>query len=146
VLVAAASSAAAAGSGPGQSTADPMATPSSAKIVTFPSARVRGGGALEHRVDVLSKALRLDARQRAELLTILGNQREAVAKIWHNPAILPAERTPATRAAEERTADQIRAILSDEQKKRYNPPKPKGAEPPAPNVADWMQQQTRLHL
>jgi hypothetical protein len=110
-----------------------------------PAAQARAGRSLEHRVDVLSKALQLDARQRAELLTILDNQRAAVAKIWHDPALLPAERTPATRAVEERTADQIRAILSDEQKKLYNPPKPQGTEAPAPNVADWMQQQARQH-
>jgi hypothetical protein len=110
-----------------------------------PTAHARVGGSLQHRVDVLSRALQLDARQRAELLTILGNQREAVAKIWRNPALLPAERTPATRAVEERSGDQIRAILSDEQKKRYNPPKPQEAESPAPNVADWMQQQARQH-
>ncbi len=108
-------------------------------------AHARVGGSLEHRVDVLSKALQLDARQRIELLTILDDQREAVAKVWHNPALLPAERTPATLAVEERTADQIRAILSDEQQKRYNPPKPPKAESPAPDVADWMQQQARQH-
>jgi hypothetical protein len=110
-----------------------------------PAAHARLGGSLEHRVDVLSKALQLDARQRAELLSILDSQRVAVAKIWHNPALMPAERTPATRTVEERTADQIRAILSDEQKKLYNPPKPEGTESPAPNVADWLQQQARQH-
>jgi phosphatidylethanolamine-binding protein (PEBP) family uncharacterized protein len=53
--------------------------------------------------------------------------------------LLPAERVPATRAVEDRTADQIRAMLNDEQKKKYNPPKP----PPAPDtrppdVSAWM--------
>jgi hypothetical protein len=110
-----------------------------------PAAQARTGRSLEHRVDVLSKALQLDARQRAELMTILDNQRAAVAEVWHNPRLLPAERTPATRAVEERTADQIRAILSDEQKKLFNPPKPHGTESPAPNVADWMEQQARQH-
>jgi hypothetical protein len=108
-----------------------------------PAAHARAGGSLEHRVDVLSKALQLDARQRAELMTILDNQRAAVAEIWHNPRLLPAERSPATRAVEERTADQIRAILSDEQKKLFSPPKPHGTESPVPNVADWMEQQAR---
>jgi hypothetical protein len=116
-----------------------------ASLAPRPAAHARAGRSLEHRVDVLSKALQLDARQRAELLTILDNQRAAVAEIWHNPGLLPAERTPATRAVEERTADQIRAILSDEQKKLYNPPKPQETESPAPNVADWMQQQARQH-
>jgi hypothetical protein len=104
---------------------------------------VRTGGSLQHRVDVLSKALQLDARQRTELLTILEGQRQAVGKIWSDPALLPAERTPATRALQERTADQIRSILSEEQRKRYNPPKPQGAAPPSPDVDAWMQKQAQ---
>jgi hypothetical protein len=118
-----------------------VAAPSSTKPAPRPTARVRSGGSLQRRIDVLSKALQLDARQRTELMTILESQREAVSKIWSDPALPPAERTPATRAVQERTADQIRAILSEEQRTRYNPSKPKGAEPPSPNVADWMQKQ-----
>jgi hypothetical protein len=120
------------------------ATPAaSANPAAHPPGRVRAGGSLQHRVDVLSKALQLDARQRVELVEILENQRRTVSKIWSDPALLPAERTPATRALQERTADQIRAILSEEQRKRYNPPKPQGVEPPAPNVEDWMRKQTQ---
>jgi hypothetical protein len=130
--------------GSGESAAGAAAAPSSQPAPRPPS-RARVGGSLEHRVDVLSKALQLDARQRAELLSILEGQRQAVSKIWSNPALLPAERAPATRAVEERTADQIRALLSDEQKKRYNPPKPQGAEPSQASVADWMQAQARQH-
>ena len=142
-------SAAAAVPAPDQSAADTAATgdtpaaPSSAKPAPRPSARVRAGGSLQHRVDVLAKALQLDARQRTELITILESQRQAVSKIWSDPALLPAERTPATRALQERTANQIRAILSEEQRKRYNPPKPQGAEPPSPNVEEWMRKQTQ---
>jgi hypothetical protein len=116
-----------------------------AGVAARPPSRARVGGSLEHRVDVLAKALQLDARQRAELMAILDSQRQAVMKIWSNPALLPAERAPATRAVEERTADQIRALLSDEQKKRYNPPKPQGAQPSQASVADWMQTQARQH-
>jgi hypothetical protein len=95
--------------------------------------------ALEHRVAMLTKALDLDARQQAELQGIFAGQREAVRKIWNDRTLLAAERVPATRAVGDRTADQIRAILNDEQKKKYNPPKP----PPAPDakppdVAAWM--------
>ena len=121
---------------------DAAVTPSSGKPFRA-SGRVRTGGTLQHRVDVLSKALQLDARQRTELLAILERQRQAVSKIWSDPAMLPAERTPATMALQERTANQIRAILSEEQKKLYNPPKPQGAETPPPNVEEWMRKQTR---
>jgi hypothetical protein len=107
------------------------------------SGRVRTGGSLQHRADVLSKALQLNAPQRVQLLTILESQRQAVSKIWSDPAMLPAERTPATRALQERTANQIRAILSEEQKKLYNPPKPQGGETPPPNVEEWMRKQTQ---
>jgi hypothetical protein len=99
---------------------------------------------LDHRLKVLAKALDLDAAQRAELREILEDQRQAVTKIWSDPALLSAERVPATRAVEERTAERIRAILNDEQKKRYNPPKPQGTRAPPANVEAWMERQA-LH-
>jgi hypothetical protein len=120
-------------------TSDTAASPSPAQPV--PRARVRAGGSMQHRVDVLAQALQLDARQRTSLLTILEDQRQAVTKIWSDPALLPSERAPATRAVEERTADQIRGLLSEEQKKLYNPPKPQGTEPLPPDVEGWMQKQ-----
>jgi len=127
-------------------TGDTAATPSSespANPASPARGHVRAAGSLQHRVDVLAKALQLDARQRTQLLTILESQRQAVSNIWSDPKLLPAERTPATRALQERTADQIRAILSEQQKKLYNPPKPQGDSPPSPNVADWMKKQTQ---
>jgi hypothetical protein len=98
-----------------------------------------GRATLENRVDHLSKALDLDAQQRARLLVILEAQRAAVMKIWSDPALLPAERAPATRAVEERTADRIRAILSDKQKERYNPPRSQSTKSSTPDVGKWME-------
>ena len=93
---------------------------------------------LENRVEALSRALELDSRQHAQLLVILQAQRAAVAKIWSDPGLLPAERAPATRAVQEHTADQIRSILRPAQRERYNPPKPESAKRPSPDVAKWM--------
>jgi len=141
-----AQSAPAAAPGPDQAAADSVARPppvSSVEPAARPPGRVRAAGSLQHRVDVLSKALQLDARQRTQLITILERQRQTVTKIWSDPKMLPAERTPATRALQERTANEIRAILSDEQRKLYNPPKPEGAAPPAPNVEEWMRKQSQ---
>jgi hypothetical protein len=108
-------------------------------IESHAPAQTAVAGTLDHRVAVLSKALDLDARQRAELSRIFASQREAVNKIWRDPALLPAERAPATRAVEDRTADAIRAILTDEQKKKYNPPKPLAPPPSATaDVGAWM--------
>jgi hypothetical protein len=103
------------------------------------AAQHTAAGTLDRRVEVFSKALELDARQQAELRMILLHQREAVRKIWSDGTLLPAERAPATRAVADRTADQIRAILSDEQKKRYNPPKPPASGSGPPDVSAWME-------
>jgi hypothetical protein len=81
----------------------------------------RGPGAgLEDRVKVLAKGLDLDAAQQSQLRKILRAQSDAVRRIWSDKSLSPAERAPATRAASERTGDEIRAILNDEQKKKYN--------------------------
>jgi hypothetical protein len=122
--------------------------PGQAQVPAQPSPRPPShrtpGGNLDHRIRVLSKALDLDAAQRTELREILEDRRQAVMKIWSDRTLLPAERVPATRAVEERTAERIRAILNDEQKKRYNPPKPKGTQAPPANVEAWMERQA-LH-
>jgi hypothetical protein len=127
-------------------TSDTAATPSSespAKPASPARGRVRAAGSLQHRGDALAKALQLDARQRTELLTILESQRQALRNIWSDPKLPPADRTPATRALQERTANQIRAILTDEQRKLYNPPKPESAATPTPNVEEWMRKQSQ---
>jgi hypothetical protein len=102
-------------------------------------AAATGHATLERRVEALSKALDLDAHQRARLLSILRAQRAAVSEVWRDPALLPAERAPATRAIEQHTAEQIRAILSDKQKERYNPPKPQSTFAPSPDVDKWLE-------
>jgi hypothetical protein len=90
---------------------------------------VRRGGAstLDDRVTAFTRALELDPVQQARLRKILMEQRDTVRKIWSDRTLLPAERVPATRAANERTGDEIRSILSDDQKKKYNPPRPSSA-------------------
>jgi hypothetical protein len=89
--------------------------------------RAPGGGGLDERVRVFAKGLELDAAQQSQLRKILLGQSEAVRKIWSDQTLSPAERAPATRAASERTGDEIRAILNDEQKKKYNAAAPAAA-------------------
>jgi hypothetical protein len=95
-------------------------------------------GSLDHRIKVLTKALDLDARQQAELRKILERQRDTVRKIWSDGSLMPSERGPATHAVGDRTADDIRAILNDEQRAKYNPPKPPASDSGAPDVEGWM--------
>jgi hypothetical protein len=100
------------------------ATNSNAAPDPVRAGRQGGASTLEDRVTAFAKALELDPVQQARLRKVLMEQREAVRKIWSDRALLPAERVPATRAANERTGDEIRSILSDDQKKKYNPPMP----------------------
>jgi hypothetical protein len=88
------------------------------------AARHGGVTALEERIKAFSTALNLDAAQQTQLRKILIEQLVAVRKIWSDKFLLPAERVPATRAANARAGDEIRAILNDEQKKKYNPAPP----------------------
>ena len=123
----------------------PLGTAAAENAAAAPQAPPRSlshpstGSTLEHRVKVLSKALDLDAQQQAELRKIFESQRAAVTKIWTDPALIYAERVPAIRALEDRTANAIRSILNDAQKKRYNPPKPQAAPSAPPDVAAWME-------
>ena len=80
--------------------------------------------ALEQRVQLLTHELDLKPEQQEAVRQILRGQREAVRQIWQDPQIAPAERAPAVRLVGERTADRIRAVLNDEQKKKYNRPLP----------------------
>jgi len=100
---------------------------------------------LEERVKAFSKALDLDASQQSQLRKILLGQREAVRKIWRDPLLSPAERVPATRAANERTGDEIREIFNDEQKQKYNTTVPAAAADKGNkrSVEQWLDTQSR---
>jgi hypothetical protein len=106
------------------------------------AARDRVATTIDGRVKLLSKELELDAGQQRELRAILERQRDAVKRVWGNGNLLPTERGAAVRAITDRTADQTRALLTEAQRKKYNPPKPAGASSPAsaaPDVAGWME-------
>ena len=97
--------------------------------------------ALDDRVANLAQALDLDPRQRVELRRVLEHQREQIVQLWSSTAMPAAYRISATQAISEQVADQIRALLNDEQKTKYNPPRPPRetlAGSGQPGVADWM--------
>jgi len=96
---------------------------------------------LDDRVDKLAQALGLDPRQRVELRRVLEHQHEQIVQLWSNTAMPAAYRISATQAISEQVADQIRALLDDEQKTKYNPPRPPRETLPGsgqPDVEDWM--------
>jgi hypothetical protein len=83
--------------------------------------------ALDQRVQLLTRELDLNLEQQGAVRQVLRGQREAIEHIWEDTAISPAERAPAVRLVGERAADQIRALLNGEQRKKYNRPLPDGA-------------------
>ena len=95
---------------------------------------------LEARVARLTRALGLDARQQDALRTLLRDQREQVQRIWRDESVPPADRVAATRSVSLRTADRIRAMLSESQRRRYDPPPLENRERTIRDarVEDWM--------
>lgn len=83
---------------------------------------VRNGAVptLDRRLQAMTRELGLDSGQQAKIRQTLESQRSAVRMIWVNPAVPPAERAAATQAQTERTGDDIRAVLNDDQRKIYN--------------------------
>jgi hypothetical protein len=76
-----------------------------------------------------------------EVRRILEDQRLQVAKVWDDTSVPSALRVNATRTISDRTGDRIRALLTEEQKKKYNRPrKPRAAaeHSDARSVEDWM--------
>jgi hypothetical protein len=102
--------------------------------------------ALDGRVAALARALNLSGEQQSQLRALLIAQREQVQRVWSDESMPPARRVHATQVIGEATADRIRAMLNEEQRQRYNPPKP--AHDPAPqaddpSIGDWMKAASR---
>jgi hypothetical protein len=82
---------------------------------------------LDRRVMLLARELGLDATQRTQVKKVLEGQRADVARVWNDPSIPAARRVSATQAIGDRTADRIRALLNDEQRKKYIKPRQRAA-------------------
>ena len=113
---------------------------SSGKAPARQSPRHHYGSSLDDRVRILSHALDLDAMQQSELRKVLEGQREQVKRIWSDISVPAAYRVIATQAMSDKTADQIRALLNEEQRKKYKPPRQHDAADGSakPSVEDWM--------
>jgi Spy/CpxP family protein refolding chaperone len=99
---------------------------------------------LDDRVAVLSKNLELTDAQRSAVKKILEQRQQQTVRIRESEA--PGNvRIEQFRALQERTVAQIRAVLTDEQKKKYDPLLPRTR--PAPStpqrsVEDWIKATT----
>ncbi len=100
---------------------------------------------LEARVATLTRALGLDTEQQAAVRKVLQDQRQQVQWIWDGEAPSAADRIAATRKVSRSTADRIRAILNEEQRKKYDPPQQgdPGKTIGGLHVEDWMKGETK---
>jgi hypothetical protein len=96
---------------------------------------------LDRRVDLLSKELNLDPGQQGKVKALLLAQRAQVNQIWNDESVPAPVRVKTTQSIGERTADRIRALLSDEQRKKYSKPIERNAArgDDRPDVEAWMQ-------
>jgi hypothetical protein len=106
-----------------------------------PAPRRRSAGSLDDRVKSLSKALVLDQQQQSALRKVLVAQREETLAVWADESTPAAVRVKATELISQRTADRIRALLNEQQRARYNLPRPPNQAAPGssrPSVETWM--------
>lgn len=99
--------------------ADSAVAPASASN-RRPALRV---GTLDGRVQLLAKELGLSPAQQGQVKKVLLAQRQQVAALWSDSAVPAALRVSRTQAIGDRTADQIRALLTDVQREKYIKPR-----------------------
>jgi hypothetical protein len=88
--------------------------------VARPRVRSRQQGAgLDDRVQLLTAELELDSTQQQDVRKLLEEQRAQVQRVWSARAIPSAQRVAATKAISDKTADGIRELLNEEQRKKY---------------------------
>jgi hypothetical protein len=74
---------------------------------------------LDSRARRLARMLELSEAQQAELAKVLASQREQIRKLWSEQRVPPEYRVSEMKAINDQTEDRIRALLNDEQKKKY---------------------------
>ena len=96
--------------------------------------------ALDKRVQLLATELNLDTAQQVAVRRLLLQQREQTLKVWKDEAAPAALRIKATQGVADRTAEQIRALLNDEQRGRYSQPHNRDAEQhfASEDLESWM--------
>jgi hypothetical protein len=104
-----------------------------------PHPRLRRSG-LDDRVALLTRALDLDAEQQASVRKVLLEAREDARRIWSDASLPSAQRIASTKGLSRRTGDRIRAVLTPDQRERFDPPPREGTANAVANahIDDWM--------
>jgi hypothetical protein len=97
---------------------------------------------IDDQVKGLARNLDLNDAQQSAVKKILEQRQQAILRIRGESS--GSDRISRFRAVQVRTAEQIRAVLNDEQKKKYNPlgQRPPQQTSPQPSVEDWIKATT----
>ncbi len=94
---------------------------------------------LDDRVSRFAKGLDLTEDQQSAVKKILEQQQQEILKIRSDPSLVGGAGIDRFRALQESTVDRIRAVLNEEQKKKYDPLAPRRVpQTPQTSVEDWL--------
>jgi hypothetical protein len=100
------------------------------------------GQTLDYRMKLLTAELNLDPAQQAQVRQALEEQRQQMKALWADTSIPAGQRVNATRVISDKTADRIRGLLNEEQRKKYiaeRKPRAAGDDAGKPDVEHWME-------
>jgi len=95
---------------------------------------------LDQRVSRFAKSLDLTEAQQSAVKNILEQQQQEILKIRRDPSMTGSAGIDRFRALQESTVERIRAVLNEDQKKKYDPLAPRRIPPTRqqPSVEDWI--------
>jgi hypothetical protein len=94
---------------------------------------------LDERVSRFARSLDLNEAQKTAVKKILEQQQQEILRIRLDPSNTGTAGIDRVRALQESTVERIRAVLNEEQKKKYNPFAVRSIpQTPQPSVEDWL--------
>jgi ABC-type lipopolysaccharide export system ATPase subunit len=94
----------------------------------------------DDRAKVMAKNLNLDEAQQAAVAKILEERQQETLRLRRDTSISGSERIARFRALQDQTVLRIRAVLNDEQKKKYDPLAVRKVQPAEDqrSIEDWL--------
>ncbi len=100
---------------------------------------------LDDRINRFAKSLDLSEAQKSAVKEILEQRQQEILRIRRDLSLAGRAGIDRFRALQEKTVERIRAVLNEEQKKKYDPLAPREIpQTPQPSVEDWLNA-TRPH-
>jgi len=126
-----------------QTQAAPSTQPQETQSAKPPSSAarpIRRRRTVDDQVKVFATALNLSETQQVAVKRILEQRQQETLRLRNDPSISGSDRIDRFRALQDKTVERIRAVLNDEQKKKYNPLAVRKVtpSPDQKSVEDWL--------